>query len=92
MSTDREVGDRVQVAAWRLERAMSRLEARLERRLARLEASFAEADDRAQLAAELAASQARARDLESAGAAAASALGRAIVQIRGVLAEQTAKA
>ncbi len=92
MSTNREVGDRVQVAAWRLERALSRLEARLERRLARLEATFAEADDRAQLAAELAACQARARDLESAGAAAASALGRAIVQIRGVLAEQTAKA
>lgn len=84
-------GGRMQVAAWRLERALSRLEARLASRLSRFEADVAAAAERERLASELDACRSRARELESAGSAAASALGRAIAQIREVMAERAAE-
>jgi hypothetical protein len=86
---DGETGDRLQIAGWRLDRAVARLEGRIARRLARAEAV---AEERGRLAAELKATRARARELEAAGAAAATALDRAIVQIHEVLAEQAARA
>jgi hypothetical protein len=77
------------VAGWRLDRALSRLEGRIARRLARNEVK---AEDHERLVAELRATRARAQELELAGAAAATALDRAITQINEVLADQGAKA
>ena len=81
-------GNAIQVAGWRLERALSRLERRIARRLAGVEAK---AEDHERLVAELRATRTRAQELEVAGAAAAAALDRAINQINEVLAEQGAK-
>ncbi|HSZ52317.1 MAG TPA: DUF4164 family protein [Caulobacteraceae bacterium] len=86
---DAALGSAIQVAGWRLERALSRLEGRIARRLAGAEAK---AEDHDRLAAELRATRTRAQDLEVAGAAAAAALDRAINQINEVLAEQGARA
>jgi Domain of unknown function (DUF4164) len=81
-------GSPIQVAGWRLDRAVAKLEGRIARRLARAEAL---AEDRERLAADLKATRARAQELEAAGAAAAAALDRAINQINEVLAEQGAQ-
>jgi hypothetical protein len=75
------------LAAKRLERAITLLEQRL---AARLKEAGAEADglfdqDRAKLAAELDQARARERELEEAGAEASAALGRAILEIRAAL-------
>jgi hypothetical protein len=78
-------GSGLQVAGWRLERALSRLEGRIGRRLASIEATW---EDHERLAAELRATRSRAKELEVAGAAAAAALDRAISQINEVLADQ----
>ncbi len=80
------------VAAKRLESALHVLEQRLK---AKLKAAGAEAGglfegDRASLAAELDAARARERELEEAGAQASAALGRAIEEIRAVMATQEA--
>jgi hypothetical protein len=72
------------LAARRLDRAVSMLEQRIQGRLARAaaDAGGASDHDRANLAAELDAARARERELEEAGAAASEALGRAIDEIR----------
>ena len=75
------------LAARRLERAISQLEHRLANQASR---AGAEADglfnqDRAILAAELDKARARERELEEAGAEASAALGRAIAEIRSAL-------
>ena len=85
---DAVTGNAIQVAGWRLERALSRLEGRLARRLAGVEAK---AEDNERLLTELKATRTRAQELEMAGAAAAAALDRAINQINEVLSEQGAK-
>jgi len=77
----------LELAAKRLERAISQLEHRLADRAARAGAA---ADglldhDRSKLAAELDSARARERELEEAGAAASAALGRAIAEIRSAL-------
>jgi hypothetical protein len=75
------------VAAKRLERAVLMLEQRLAERLKRAgaEAGGLFDQDRAKLAVELDEARARERELEEAGAEAAAALGRAIVEIRAAL-------
>jgi hypothetical protein len=75
------------LAAKRLEQAVSQLERRL---AVRLKEAGAQADglfdqDRAKLAAELDQARARERELEEAGAEASAALGRAILEIRQAL-------
>ena len=75
------------LAARRLEQAINVLEQRL---TLRLKAAGAEVgglfdEDRAKLAAELDEARARERELETAGAEASAALGRAIVEIRAAL-------
>ena len=83
-----EAGDSaLDLAARRLERAMSMLESRMADKMAQASAA---ADglfdqDRAKLATELDASRARERALEEAGAQASEALGRAIAEIRSAL-------
>lgn len=89
MTLDATSGSAIQVAGWRLERALSRLEGRIARRLARAEAK---AEDHDRLMSELRATRTRTQELEVAGAAAAAALDRAINQINEVLAEQGARA
>jgi Domain of unknown function (DUF4164) len=81
-------GSPIQVAGWRLDRAVARLRGRIARRLEHAEFL---AEDREHLAAELNAARVRAQELEAAGAAAAAALDRAISQINDVLAEQGAR-
>lgn len=88
MTLDAASGSAIQVAGWRLDRALSRLEGRIARRLAGIEAGF---EDHARLVAELRATRSRAEELEVAGAAAAAALDRAISQINEVLADQGEK-
>jgi hypothetical protein len=75
------------LAARRLERAISMLESRMNERLAQVsaEAGGLFDQDRAKLATELDASRARERALEAAGAAASAALGKAIEEIRSAL-------
>ena len=73
------------LAAARLDRALTSLE----RKLAdRTQASGLFEPDDGKLAAELAASRTRERELEEAGAAASEALARAIAQIQDVLADK----
>ena len=88
MTLDAASASAIQVAGWRLDRALSRLEGRIARRLAGAEAK---AEDHERLLAELGATRTRARELEVAGVAAATALDRAITQINEVLSEQGAK-
>jgi hypothetical protein len=88
MTLDAVSGSAIQVAGWRLDRALSRLEGRIARRLAGFEVK---AEDHERVVAELGATRTRAHELELAGAAAAAALDRAITQINDVLAEQGAK-
>lgn len=75
------------LAARRLERAITQLEQRLEASLARAGADAGGMinEDRANLAAELDKARARERQLEEAGAEASAALGRAISEIKAAL-------
>jgi hypothetical protein len=75
----------IDLAAARLERALTHLEQKLADRPASGELF---AQDSGDLAAELAASKARERELEAAGAQASEALARAIGQIQDVLADK----
>lgn len=83
-----EAGDSaLDLAARRLERAISMLESRMTERMAQVsaEAGGLFDQDRAKLASELDASRARERALEEAGAQASEALGHAIAEIRAAL-------
>ena len=77
----------VELAARRLERAVSLLEQRIAQRVAEagVGAGTASDGDRARLASELDEARARERELEEAGTAASEALARAISEIRAVL-------
>jgi hypothetical protein len=77
----------VELAARRLERAVSLLEQRIAKKLAEASAGAGGASDqdRARLATALDEAKARERELEDAGAAASEALARAIAEIRGAL-------
>ena len=79
----------VELAARRLERAVSLLEQRIAQKLAAASAGAGTAsdEDRARLAAALDEARARERELEEAGAAASEALAKAITEIRGALGE-----
>ncbi|HXU99696.1 MAG TPA: DUF4164 family protein [Caulobacteraceae bacterium] len=80
-----ESGGRLDVAAQRLERALTMLDQRLAKRVAEAGADAGGLfdQDRAKLAADLDASRARARQLEEAAAEASAALGKAIAELRG---------
>ena len=83
-----EAGDSaLDLAARRLERAISMLESRMADKMAQASAAAGGLfdQDRAKLATELDASRARERALEDAGAQASEALGRAIAEIRSAL-------
>ena len=83
-----EAGDSaLDLAARRLERAISMLESRMAEKMAQASAAAGGLfdQDRAKLATELDASRARERALEDAGAQASEALGRAIAEIRSAL-------
>ena len=83
-----EAGDSaLDLAARRLERAISMLESRMADKMAQASAAAGGLfdQDRAKLAADLDASRSRERALEEAGAQASEALGRAIDEIRAVL-------
>ena len=83
-----EVGDSaLDLAARRLERAISMLESRMADKMAQASAAAGGLfdQDRAKLAADLDASRSRERALEEAGAQASEALGRAIAEIRSAL-------
>jgi len=84
----------LELAAKRLESALHVLEQRLSQRLkaAGDEAGGLFDQDRSKLASELDQARARERELEAAGAEASEALGRAIQEIRAVLATQPAEA
>jgi hypothetical protein len=78
----------VEAAARRLERALALLEGRIKALAAQAEGGGAGGlfdHDRSQLAAELDSARARERELETAGAEASQALGRAIEGIRSAL-------
>jgi hypothetical protein len=77
----------LELAARRLERAITQLEQRMASSLARAgdAAGGVLNEDRALLAAELDKARARERQLEEAGAEASAALGRAIAEIRAAL-------
>jgi hypothetical protein len=75
MTTERAPAAQVDLATWRLERAVSQLEARIARRLASVEAGLKE----------LAGCEDRTRELEAAGAVAAEALDKAISEIQATL-------
>ena len=79
----------VELAARRLERAVTLLEQRLAHKISDASAGAGAASDhdRAQLAAALDDAKARERELEEAGAAASAALARAISEIRATLGE-----
>jgi hypothetical protein len=79
----------VELAARRLERAVSLLEQRIAQKLAQASAGgdAASDQDRARLATALDEARARERELEDAGAAASAALARAIAEIRATLGE-----
>jgi hypothetical protein len=81
LSVTDEPGRGLELAGWRLERALARLEARLAERLERATTD----------AADLAIARERIGDLELAGTAAAAALDRAIVQIREMLAREPSR-
>ena len=83
-----EAGDSaLDLAAKRLERAISMLESRMADRVAQASAAAGGLfdQDRAKLAAELDGARSRERALEEAGAQASAALGRAIDEIRSAL-------
>jgi hypothetical protein len=80
----------LELAAKRLERAIHVLEQRLGQKLREAGAGGPFEEDRSKLAAELDQARARERELEEAGAQASAALGRAMQEIRAVLAEQEA--
>ncbi|HEX5775901.1 MAG TPA: DUF4164 family protein [Caulobacteraceae bacterium] len=83
-----EAGDSaLDLAARRLERAISMLESRMADKMAQASAAAGGLfdQDRAKLAADLDASRSRERALEEAGAQASEALGRAIAEIRSAL-------
>ena len=83
-----EAGDSaLDLAARRLERAISMLESRMADKMAQASAAAGGLfdQDRAKLATELDTSRARERALEEAGAQASEALGRAIAEIRSAL-------
>ena len=83
-----EAGDSaLDLAARRLERAISMLESRMADKMAQASAAAGGLfdQDRAKLASDLDASRARERALEEAGAQASEALGRAIAEIRSAL-------
>ena len=83
-----EAGDSaLDLAARRLERAISMLESRMADKMAQASAAAGGLfdQDRAKLASDLDASRARERALEEAGAQASVALGRAIAEIRSAL-------
>ena len=83
-----EAGDSaLDLAARRLERAISMLESRMADKMAQASAAAGGLfdQDRATLAADLDAAKARERALEEAGAQASEALGRAIAEIRSAL-------
>ena len=83
-----EAGDSaLDLAARRLERAISMLESRMADKMAQASAAAGGLfdQDRAKLATELDASRSRERALEEAGAQASEALGRAIAEIRSAL-------
>lgn len=83
-----EAGDSaLDLAAKRLERAISMLESRMADRVAQASAAAGGLfdQDRAKLAAELDTARSRERALEEAGAQASAALGRAIDEIRSAL-------
>jgi|KBSSwiStaDraftv2_1062776.scaffolds.fasta_scaffold292624_2 hypothetical protein len=75
----------LELAAKRLERAVSALEQRLQGGHAERGDLFAAAPPGAELAAELERARTRERELEAAGAEASAALGRAISEIRAAL-------
>ena len=79
----------VELAARRLERAVSLLEQRIAQKVAEAGAGAGTAsdEDRARMATELDEARARERQLEEAGAAASEALARAILEIRATLGE-----
>lgn len=86
-----ESGDSaLDLAARRLERAISILESRMSERLAQVsaEAGGLFDQDRSNLAAELDAARSRERALEEAGAQASAALGKAIEEIRSALGQE----
>jgi hypothetical protein len=80
----------VELAARRLERAVSLLEQRLTLKIAEASAGAGTAsdEDRGRLAAALDEAKARERELEEAGAAASQALARAISEIRATLGQE----
>ena len=83
-----EAGDSaLDLAARRLERAISMLESRMADKMAQASAAAGGLfdQDRAKLAADLRGLRARERALEEAGAQASEALGRAIAEIRSAL-------
>ena len=75
-------GGRLDVAAQRLERALTMLEQRLAKRLEDARAGDLFDQDRTKLAADLDVARARERDLEDAAAQASSALARAAEELR----------
>ncbi|MEO8113353.1 MAG: DUF4164 family protein [Phenylobacterium sp.] len=85
MDRDTPTENSLELAAKRLERAVLLLEQRLGERLKTAGAGGLFDQDRAKLAAELDKARARERELEEAGAEAAAALGRAILEIREAL-------
>ena len=94
MAVDGSRDSRLDLAARRLERAVTMLEQRLSRRLAE---AGAEAGglfdlDRAQLAQALDASRARERDLAAAGVEASAALARAVVEVKAAMSEKGGEA
>lgn len=84
---DAEAGDALDAAARRLERALSLLASRIDTLSGRADSTDGGLfeQDRSHLAAELDVSRARERELETAGAEASQALGRAINDIRQAL-------
>jgi hypothetical protein len=87
MSADGSADSALELAARRLERAVTLLEQRIAARLAAASAGAGSAfeEDRARLATALDAAGLRERELEEAGAAASEALARAIAEIRRTL-------
>jgi hypothetical protein len=75
MTGERAPAAQVDLATWRLDRALGQLEARVARRLATAEAGLTA----------LAACEDRAKELEAAAAAAALALDRAISEVQSAL-------
>jgi hypothetical protein len=74
-------GTRLETAATRLDRALTLLEQKLTKRMAASQADDLFNQDRARLAADLDAAQARQRELEEAGRQASEALALAIAEL-----------